>query len=59
MSDPMPNPNDDAREPNGKLKRKEYEREKLPHSGVELPKRQDRGDSEESDYAFSVAPEAL
>jgi hypothetical protein len=44
MSDPMPNPNDDAREPNGKLKRKEYEREKLPHSGVELPKRQDRGD---------------
>ena len=55
----MPNPNDDAREPNGKLKRKEYEREKPPHSGVELPKRQDRGDSEESDYAFSVAPEAL
>jgi hypothetical protein len=47
MSDPMPNPNDDALEPNGKLKRKEYEREKLPHSTFALSKRQDRGDSED------------
>jgi hypothetical protein len=33
--------------------------EELPRSEVKLPKRQDRGDYEDSDYPFRVIPEVF